>query len=197
MIQVIKQYLPLLTVPSELGLEQFRSGWLKKVRHLRILCYSADAESPAMWAHYADNHRGVVLQFESSDERDSNSLLASPVMYRSEPPGLPLLDRWVRAFLEEEEIDWNEYFHEYYYVKDEEWSYEREYRAITASLEDAELYHDSPFFPEDLRGVILGTAIDAEQEEAIRQQLIRYPHISLFRATLNYKSRRVSYSPAT
>jgi hypothetical protein len=151
-----------------------------------------------MWAHYASGRAGVVLQFASSDERDSSSLLATPVVYRSEPPAVPLLDRWIRSFLHEEAPDWNEYFHEYYYVKSVDWEYEQEYRAITASLQEPDaLYTDSPFIREDLTGVILGPAIPSDAESMVRLHLGQYPNAQLYRAREDHLSRRVIAEPVS
>lgn len=196
MMGLLQDSMHLMTVPTEIGMQQFRDAWDEKVRHLRILCLSAIGDSAAMWAHYADNHRGVVLQFESSDERDSAFLLATPVIYRTEAPGLPLVDRWARAFLGEEEIDWDEYFHECYYVKGEEWGYEKEYRAISAELNDSRLYYDSPFFREDLRCVVLGAAIAPEDEGEIRRLVATYPQAALCRARHDQVARRIMVVPA-
>jgi hypothetical protein len=34
----------------------------------RIICFSQSCESPLMWAHYADNHKGVCLKFEVHED---------------------------------------------------------------------------------------------------------------------------------
>lgn len=98
--------------------------------------------------------------------------------------------------LGEEVIDWDEYFHEYDYVKSEEWRYEREYRAISAELDDTKLYYDSPFFRDDLRGVILGTSVEAGAEAAIRELARTYPNATIYQAQIDHKARRVSCVPA-
>jgi hypothetical protein len=196
MLKDLRESLHVMAAPMEIAFAQLHTAWLQKVKHLRIACFSAIADSPTMWAHYADNHKGVVLQFESSDDRDSSFLLAKPVLYQSERPVLPLVDGWARAFLGEEEINWDEYFREYYYVKTGDWSYEREYRAISAELDDTKLYYDSPFFREDLRGVILGTSLKDADEAAIRELARTYPNAIIYRAQLDHEARRVSCGPA-
>lgn len=192
MANIVEDSLPLLSIPYELAIEQFRTAWDEKVRALRIACFSAVGDSPTMWAHYTENHTGVVLQFESDDERDSSFLIATQVIYQAGPPSLPSADRWVRSFLTEEEIDWDEYFREYYYVKAEEWSYEQEYRAITASLDDPELYSIYPFLRDDLRGIVLGSSIRPQDEAEIRALAREYPQVVLYRAVLDHKHRRVA-----
>ena len=82
--------LVMAAVPSLVSMEQLRTVWRARVPGLRILCFSEVADSPPMWAHYADDHRDVVLQFESNDERDSCWLLArsdcTTAMRRSSAP---------------------------------------------------------------------------------------------------------------
>jgi hypothetical protein len=34
----------------------------------RIICFSQSFKSPLMWAHYADNHKGVCLKFEVHED---------------------------------------------------------------------------------------------------------------------------------
>ena len=196
MLSALQDTMHLATVPVEIAIAGLRSAWQDKVRHLRILCLSEVADSATMWAHYADNHRGAVLQFESDDERDSAFLLAEPVMYQDRKPELPPLDEWVRAFMGEEEIDWDRYFREYYHVKSREWSYEREYRAISATVDDTALYYDSPFFAEDLRGVVLGSAMDSANESEIRGLASSYPDVILYRARVDHVARRVVAEPS-
>jgi hypothetical protein len=191
MADIVEDSLPLLSIPYELAIKEFNDAWDEKVRTLRIACFSAVGDSPTMWAHYTENHTGVVLQFESDDERDNSFLIATKVIYQADPPSLPSVDRWVRSFLSEEEIDWNEYFREYYYVKAEEWSYEQEYRAISASLSDSKLYSDNPFFRDDLRGIVLGASIRREDEADIRILAREYPNAVVYRAVLDQKRRRV------
>ena len=193
MADIVEDSLPLLSIPYEQAIEQSRAAWDEKVKILRIVCFSAVCDSPTMWAHYANDHAGVVLQFESDDERDSSFLIATQVIYQPDPPSLPPVDQWVRSFLSEEEIDWSEYFREYRYVKSEEWSSEQEYRAISASLGDSELYSDNPFLREDLRGIVLGSSIQPDDEEAIRALAREYPRAVVYRASLDHQNRRVAH----
>lgn len=42
--------------------------WPATSTELGVVCFGADYKNPVMWAHYADNHRGVCLGFDV-DER--------------------------------------------------------------------------------------------------------------------------------
>lgn len=35
-------------------------------RHIGVLCMSSSAKHPLMWAHYAESHKGVLLEFDSA-----------------------------------------------------------------------------------------------------------------------------------
>jgi hypothetical protein len=91
-----------------------------------ILCFSDNWQSPVMWAHYADKHKGVCLGFDIGEL--NGEPLAYPVSYSAErlqfqidqeKDLLGIDERYVRALL---------------YTKAQQWSYEREYR-IVANLE--------------------------------------------------------------
>lgn len=171
---------------------EFLNAWRERLPRMRVLCFSEDPGSPAMWAHYSQAHTGVVLEFESNDERDSPWLLARPVVYRAARPALPPIGNWVRAFLGEEEIDWDVYFDEYEYVKAEEWRYEREHRVVSAAKAGEEgLFSDGVFHQDDLRGVILGANIAPDDEAVIRDLAVRYPQVMLYRGTMNSVTRRI------
>jgi len=172
-------------------------AWAEKIPRMRIICFSEIFSSPVMWAHYAEAHSGIVLEFESSDERDSSWLLAGPVVYRSAKPSLPSVERWARAFLSEEAIDWDAYFLEYHYVKDVDWAYEREHRVVSASKDaEAGLFSDYMFHEDDLRGVIVGTNCAAEDETAVCDLVAhRYPNAIVYRATFDNVSRRIGRTP--
>jgi hypothetical protein len=42
--------------------------WPSTSTELGVICFGAEYKNPVMWAHYADNHRGVCLGFDT-DER--------------------------------------------------------------------------------------------------------------------------------
>ena len=195
----LRFFLRVMRSPMEKFMEDFRAAWRERLPNTRILCLSADPGSATMWAHYGDTHRGVVLELESSDARDSTWLLAQPVVYRDSKPSLPPPLEWARAFLGEIELDWDEFLREYHFVKRTEWSYEREYRAVSAKKADeTELYADYVFHPDDLRGVVLGSEVDPEHESIIRKFVaLKYPSTTIYRAEIDYVERRIVPKIAT
>jgi Protein of unknown function (DUF2971) len=194
MLRDLRFFLRLMAKPLEKYLDDFRNAWTERLPNLRILCFSQDPVSPTMWTHYGQLHTGVVLQFETSDDRDSTWLLAEPVIYQSAKPQLPSALEWARAFLEETTLDWDVFLREYEYVKHTDWSYEREYRVVSAKKKaETGLYGDYAFHPHDLRGVILGAKTSPEDEGAIRAALAAgYPEAVLHRAFINQDSPTIT-----
>ena len=54
--------------------EEIRRSCAEHISDLRVCCFSKSPRNAMMWAHYADNHRGLVLQFKSSAMQDDVGL---------------------------------------------------------------------------------------------------------------------------
>jgi len=179
------------------NLVQLRAAWADMVPRMRILCVSAVNDSLPMWAHYCDNHKGVVLKLAANDEGDSSLLLAEPVLYSSAKPQLPGVDLWAAAVLGEREIVWMEYFREYYYVKSMSWQYEDEWRVISfARTGETGDYYDSPLDRRDVLGIYLGkdmSSTDKVEFRAIASET--YPHAEVFEARADLDARRIVFTP--
>ena len=87
---------------------------------LGFLCFSEWLENPVQWAHYADNHNGICLEFEVPLKN------LVKVEYRETP-----------LTIESGDIDWRKKFVAATESKYKHWCYEREYRTII-NLESAE-----------------------------------------------------------
>jgi hypothetical protein len=127
-----------------------------------VICFSAGAREPVLWSHYADHHRGIVLEFsvtddtekclklEYSDQRptiDVNQMFGSDV----EGHALPTLKDLIRR-------------------KSSGWAYEKEYR-LYEKLAECEIsggYYYRPFDKFALRRVIVGWRSDVELSYIIR-----------------------------
>lgn len=88
------------------------------LRPARMFCLSMEnRDDNLMFAHYADEHRGIRLKFEANDDQsimDCSALaLGREVSYKHEIPDFDPS----RA-------------HEFYFLKSRSWMYEREYRVL-------------------------------------------------------------------
>lgn len=93
----------------------------------RVLCLSSKWNSPLMWSHYADEHRGICIEYDT-DQHDCWSL--KPVRY-DQPRGIKSSDlaEWLVAGSKTAEEQIRE---TYFYRKAREWDYEKEWRDLAS-----------------------------------------------------------------
>lgn len=147
------------------------------------LCFSLSerADSAPMWAHYADNHQGFVVAFDTDHEwftqrKDGKKNRLQKVTYFDGMVEEPLENVYA-AFMS----------------KTIDWAYEREWRLYAAVNQVDATYGsgDDPVhvvnFPADaVQRVIVGSRATPETIENIRSVLkMNYPHASLTKATPN------------
>ncbi len=51
-----------------------------------VFCSTVDKNNLLMWAHYADHHRGAIIEYTPSANKDSVFLASRPVLYSKERP---------------------------------------------------------------------------------------------------------------
>lgn len=144
------------------------------------LSLTAHADSLLMWAHYAAEHRGFVIEFDASHpyfDRESGSDKPEglyPVRYTDERPVLSLSE-YYRAVL----------------YKSPDWAYEDEWRlllplaeAASSDFTDAQgqPVHLFDVPPESVSGVILGCRAPDELADELSELILsdpRYAHTKL------------------
>jgi hypothetical protein len=100
-----------------------------------------------MWSHYADNHKGICLEFANN-----NALIrrARPIRYKKEYP------EWTPQSYSPEKDD---NILDLVLTKAMDWCYEREFRIIATALEGPTKVYDGDFVklpPEALTAIIIG-----------------------------------------
>lgn len=117
-------------------------------------CFSTDPRNLLMWSHYANHHRGIVLQFEVV--RDTSTLLkALPVDYSKDYP----IINWVKELHKE--------IRKAFLKKFKTWEYENEWRIV--HVFGANTYID--FKPEALTGLVFGCKADNNVKDAVNKIL--------------------------
>ena len=117
--------------------------------HLKVLCLASEWNSHLMWGHYADDHRGFAIIYDSKIVKAVSDLpsfeASGPVAYASTVSNL----RWFQASP-------SEMAHPVVFKKSDDWSYEKEFRLILSG--DC---NSAPHFacvdPTMVLGVILGS----------------------------------------
>lgn len=146
-----------------------------------IFCLSELSDSLLMWSHYADNHRGLVVGFDSEhaffskrrSEEDEFGFLRQ-VEYSRERPKVILADTSSSVWFQ---------------TKSADWSYEREWRIVRVLSQAEHRIEVAPFpvclfeFPADcVLEIILGMRSTAELSKEVDDLALSFPRATLFRA---------------
>lgn len=135
-------------------IEQVRDGHVRAIDdQYRLYCLTPDALHQLMWAHYADNHRGVCLEFDTGADL---LIGAYRVYYRDRFPVQ-------RVYEDEENASLVPIF-----TKSDVWAYEREYRLVAEERRIAR-----PHMPNTVnsdlqlprRGTLMGLVLGCQCDE--------------------------------
>jgi hypothetical protein len=170
-------------IPSEQAIDK-----LKMIdRVFGILSLSMTADNLLLWAHYANEHRGLAVEIDPRERefnrhrsRDQNFERAERVRYSAERPRIPETD---------------EILFEHFFVKSPEWSYEQEYRIVRKFESSLETIEAQPFAihlyelpPSAIRKVIFGARVTPDQRRALIGSFAADPafaHVGLAEAVLD------------
>lgn len=132
-------------------------SYVSQVKSTGICCFSQNYDNILMWSHYADNHRGICVAFDTELLQDEDVHLYK-VKYRKQ---LPVIDLpWSRAKQIRQQT-----------TKYIGWKYEQEIRAIKqfdrkkVRKKDRKWYIDKAAIKE----IFLGCRCSLKQSEEIRQ----------------------------
>lgn len=137
--------------------ENIKKTLVEQVTPLRICCFSKSPRNPMMWAHYANNHKGIVLQFKVSDMlcHESGAYKGFEVEYYSVPISLR---RYVTAMEHTINGDPLAFARLTYCSKPQEWGGEEEVRFFSQNS------HVS--FPEHMMtGILFGKGCPAHWQD--------------------------------
>lgn len=146
-----------------------------------VLCLSEVRDSILMWGHYTDNHRGLVVGFDSKhpffsrrrSDKDEFGFLRQ-VIYQLERPHVTLADTTSPAWFQ---------------TKSNDWAYEKEWRLVSplAQAEHRIEAHPYPiclfeFAPDAVREIIVGMRAAPALAQEIRSMARDFPQATLLKA---------------
>lgn len=170
-----------------------RDLWLSDVK---LFCVSELPNETLMWAHYANDHKGVVLQLNCIEEIDNMLCAAVPVKYQDAPPALATLDEYVEGHFIGKSLGPQDVWDKLFYTKQTKWSYEREWRVVLMGEGKGENFADMKFDPRELGGIMFGSRISEDDRREISGIIQQgYKHTKLWQATLDPKSYGVVMEP--
>jgi hypothetical protein len=183
-----------------LGMERHVVRWLPGILQntanslLGALSLSEIYNHELMWSHYADEHKGYVIGFDTkhpffnqrkSDEDELRHL--RKIEYSDERPEINLMETDVV---------------ELFFTKSSKWSYESEWRMVLPLSDFSEKIEKEPypihlfkFPPEAIASVILGIKMNVQHKAKIRATIENNPeflHIEFYKANLKETSFEIS-----
>jgi len=170
-----KEFFEFDQIKNEL-LEFFKSikkDWEKYIGFYRILSLTKNNNSILMWSHYADHHKGVVLGFDFSDSKTYSPIKQVKYNNKDNLETKKFFDKVFIDIFNELAMNINteysedkfafklmSHLHLYFFIKNEVWSYENEYRLV---LKDKRKFLD--FKNTQLKEIIFGIKVSKEERE--------------------------------
>lgn len=160
-----------------------------------IFCATSDYNNPLMWAHYADQHRGVVIGLKPNIEKDSVLTQMRLVQYTNERPNLlnPSHQRENKSYDEFAKDAFQRILH----TKSPEWEYEKEYRiAMPYAIKPGEKMWLLNLFPREISSLYLGCRLSAASEKGRRLISLAKqfnPDVKIFQARTAKRSYELEF----
>lgn len=171
--------------PSEEALQALRDHWKAVVPTMRILCLAESPNHVAMWNHYADCYKGVVLGLKCNDATDNFLLVAEPIEYLQTKPDV-YTDHGLAKLLCLKGLAAAEAIQKLAtQTKSDDWSYEKEWRIVDyAEQADDSQFWDRPFSTDDLSHIYLGPLVLDHDRDHILSLASAYPNVRVFDAAI-------------
>jgi hypothetical protein len=168
-------------------MEQLNAETLRGVqdglRMYGVFCASETHDSALMWAHYADKHTGIVLQF--TPQENSMFLAAKPVAYsRLRPLLYRTAEEMVRSYAMPLADSVMRNIDKIIFTKSIEWAYERELRlAVPDIIPEGQDFGTLRFAHQELTSVFLGCRTpDNHKEDVVALARFVNPGVGIYQA---------------
>lgn len=151
-----------------------------------IFCASKRSNNYLLWAHYADKHRGAVLEFVPNIEKDSMLKLVEEVEYSNQRPHLyhSHRDYLFKANFQATMTVLDDYTRRITKTKSKEWEYEEElrlYQPLLINTLEGKRHHFLTYHGDELRGVYLGCRMSSiDRQEILTLARRRNPAVRIF-----------------
>lgn len=154
------------------------------LKDVGVLCLSANYDNILMWSHYADNHKGIVLELDVNHDffknEDTKNILfpLTKVSYQNERSIFKNFEECIESG-------------EIYFTKHKSWEYEEEYRMPILFDESNNEDKYNIKFPENLiKGVFIGVRTSIENIEYILNLKSKkeWEHLNIYRLQMDEKN---------
>jgi hypothetical protein len=173
----------------------FNEETRRSLLQTRVMCLAEENDNLLMWSHYSVSHTGAVFKLNAIDELDVPFLVAKKVTYSGEYPLLASEEEWISHLLCINRIDFVKRHLDLFYVKGEDWCYEKEWR-ISITSEDYPLgeatYFEEP--PEVFGAIYLGCRISQGDKEQIMELANQsLPNMEIWQAVQGKKAYKIEF----
>lgn len=181
--------------------KELSENWEKLISTLRILSMSTESNNTLMWSHYANHHSGAVLGFKKC--RNNFLENSNPVTYKTRPTKIKkLFNSYFSQIIKNPKLIQEgslstlmdnalsaitlELLTEYFYIKKNDWKYEKEYRLIlpesSSVITSINGIDTINFNATDLKTITLGIKMHKSEEDKIKRIILsQYPNTKIFK----------------
>lgn len=155
----VKDVLPILAEGAdtiETTRLSFEAHWQESLKANRALCVTEENDNLLMWAHYAKDHTGAVLELWSLPEEDNALSVSEPVQYSRTPPAFFTEDEFLDFFCGLQKLDMTALTRRSVYTKSDHWSYEREWRVYYPLSEKPGLFEFNTLRASEFKAIYFG-----------------------------------------
>lgn len=168
--------------------ERFSNEFKNVMSNSLIFCLTEEKDNLLMWAHYADNHTGIVIKFRDVPEKDSPIKLAQKVVYSDKVPTVPIYE------IITQETTGRQLREIYSLTKSTQWEYEKEWRIVTFSKNKTREFELLSFAKEEVTDVYLGCRINSENKQKILEIIkTKYPWAGIYQAHKDTKEFKLVF----
>jgi len=173
------------------ALRGLRGQWKEWINDFRILCLTEGPDHVAMWHHYADEYKGVVLEFRCLDETDSPLLAAEKVNYSPDTSPLFTAEGWADILIRDMRNAIDLLFNLATTTKAADWAYENEWRVVTWKRKEDPPgpYSFYPFHRRELAKIYFGPLIPEDKRIRLKKLALRYSEVDLVDVTFGHFGR--------
>lgn len=155
----------------------------------KILCFIEHYDNQLLWAHYADEYKGVCVQYNFTTMDNVSKLSVRKVIYDDNTPSIKIYDRFLKP------MDYLVSLVKTVLIKNTDWKYENEWRLVLAD-QFGTWCGEKRYIPlrdDFITSIIFGVRTPIEEIIEIRD-LVKGKEIELFKCYLDdQRSRKFKY----
>ncbi len=176
--------------------KQYQQHWQQRLLpRIKVFCVTEDRDNLLMWAHYAKDHTGAVLELWSLPEEDNPLSVARRVEYQDTPPVFFSENEWIDNLTGMGRIDADQLYRRYAYIKSTHWLYEQEWRVWYPYSNSTGPYDYVPLRQSEFAALYFGCNADPDFISKATDLLrLSFPNSRAFKARKKEREYALEYT---